>query len=155
MPALIDFGLLGITISPNSLVPSRNGGALITIDPGYVGGAIAVAPPPIEDGAIALLREISEIGETGGYEFAEIQVSRGLDQHPSATATFYTYDYPSIEIGAPINLLGINFVIAGYNATHYKTTTQQAYAISLSLVVTSPSRPLSPVISSSSSSVFL
>jgi len=134
MPALIDFGLLGITISPNSLVPSRNGGALITIDPGYVGGAIAVAPPPIEDGAIALLREISEIGETGGYEFAEIQVSRGLDQHPSATATFYTYDYPSIEIGAPINLLGINFVIAGYNATHYKTTTQQAYAISLSLV---------------------
>ena len=150
MPALIDFGLLGITPNPDIAIPlTPNGGALIILDPGYLGGAIAISPPPVNNNTLALLREINGIGETGDYEFAEIQISRGLDQHPSATATYYTYNYPSIEIGSSINLLGINFVIASYNVTHYKSTTEQAYAISFSLVgehsprgIESPLHPL-------------
>ena len=135
MPGLINVDLIGINSnSDTDSLLGLNGGALITLDAGYSVGTIVVSPSPLGNNTISLLREISGIGETGGYEFAEIQISRGLDQHPAATATFYTYNYPLIEIGAPINLLGINFVIASYNSVHYKSTTQQAYAISLSLV---------------------
>jgi len=80
-----------------------------------------------------LLNSIGAI-ELAGYEFAEVQLSRGLDQHPSATATYYSYTVPDFQIGQSLHLLGINFVIDNYSITHYKATTQNAYAITLSLI---------------------
>jgi hypothetical protein len=133
MASIIDFSSLNI--SPENAPNSNSyGGALITIEPEFNGGAIATVPLGNFENTALLLREVRGIDEVGDYDFTEIQISRGLDQHPSANATFYSYTQPSITIGDPVRLMGINFIISSYTITQYKSTIETAYAITLSLV---------------------
>lgn len=132
MASIIDFSSLNI--SPENAPNSNSyGGALITIEPEFNGGAIATVPLGNFENTALLLREVRGIDEVGDYDFTDIQISRGLDQHPSANATFYSYTQPSITIGDPVRLMGINFIISSYTITQYKSTIETAYAITLSL----------------------
>jgi hypothetical protein len=132
MASIIDFSSLNI--SPENAPNSNSyGGALITIEPEFNGGAIATVPLGNFENTALLLREVRGIDEVGDYDFTEIQISRGLDQHPSANAIFYSYTQPSITIGDPVRLMGINFIISSYTITQYKSTIETAYAITLSL----------------------
>ena len=130
MVSLIDFSVLDIPPIPEV---NPSGGALITINPENSGNAIAIFFPPNPGNSSLSLREIRPV-DTGDYEFAEIQVNRGLNQHPSATATFYSYTPPTITVGDAIRLMGINFVINNFTVTQYKSTTEEVYSTSISLI---------------------
>jgi hypothetical protein len=132
MASIIDFSTLNI--SPETITETETyGGALITIQPEFNGGAIATVPTGNFDNTALLLREVKELDEVGDYDFTDIQISRGLDQHPSATATFYSYDAPSVTIGSPVRLMEINFIISSYTITQYISTVETAYSVTLSL----------------------
>ena len=132
MPALIDFSTLNVLPETNPTL-NYSGGALITIESDFNGGAIATVPNGNLGNTVLLLREVRGIDGVGEYDFAEIQINRGLDQHPSANATFYSYTAPSITIGDTVRLMGINFIISSYTITQYKSTIETAYSITLSL----------------------
>jgi len=132
MPSIINFSILNI--SPETTTESETyGGALITIQPEFNDGAIAAVPTGNFENTALLLREVKRLDEVGDYDFTDIQISRGLDQHPSATATFYSYSEPSVTIGNPVRLMEINFIISSYTITQYKSTIETAYAVTLSL----------------------
>jgi hypothetical protein len=135
MASIIDFSTLGIspatTTESNSYV-----GALITIEPElpeFNSGAIATVPTGNYENTALLLREVRGLDEVGDYDFTDIQISRGLDQHPSATATFYSYSEPSVTIGSPVRLMEMNFIISSYTITKYKTTVETAYSVTFLL----------------------
>jgi hypothetical protein len=135
MASIIDFSTLGIP--PETTTESSSYvGALITIEPElpeFNSGAIATVPTGNYENTALLLREVRGLDEVGDYDFTDIQISRGLDQHPSATATFYSYSEPSVTIGSPVRLMEINFIISSYTITQYKTTVETAYSVTLSL----------------------
>jgi hypothetical protein len=135
MASIIDFSTLGI--SPETTTESISYvGALITIEPElpeFNSGAIATVPTGNYENTALLLREVRGLDEVGDYDFTDIQISRGLDQHPSATATFYSYSEPSVTIGSPVRLMEMNFIISSYTITKYKTTVETAYSVTFSL----------------------
>jgi hypothetical protein len=135
MASIIDFSTLNI---PSDTVSESDsyGGALITIEPDFPElniGAIAIVPIGNFENTGLLLREVKRLDEVGDYDFTEIQISRGLDQHPSATATFYSYNQPLVTIGTPVRLMEINFIISSYTIIQYKSTIETAYSVTLSL----------------------
>jgi hypothetical protein len=80
------------------------------------------------------IRPTGRLNVSSQYEFAEVQITRTLNEHPTATATFYTTEIPSITIGGQLQLLGINFVIESYSINIYKGTSGNAIAVNLSLL---------------------
>ena len=130
--SIIDFSTLDIP--PETVQESNSyGGALITIQPEFNGGAIATVPTGNFENTALLLREVRGLDDVGDYDFTDIQISRGLDQHPSATATFYSYSAPSVTIGSPVRLMEMNFIISSYTITQYISTIETAYSVTLSL----------------------
>ena len=80
------------------------------------------------------VRPTGTLNVSSEYEFAEVQVTRNLNEHPTATATFYTTEIPTVNIGGPIQVLGINFIIDSYSINIYKGSVGNAIAVNLSLI---------------------
>jgi hypothetical protein len=133
MPGIIDISFLddlAEDFSPNEspiapviiLEPDNN-------PPGFIIPVIT----PLSSNEV-YIRPTGALTVSSQYEFAEVQVTRTLNEHPSATGTFYTTEIPSIIIGSHVQILGINFVIDSYSLNVYKGTTINAIAVNLSLV---------------------
>lgn len=97
--------------------------------PGFI---VPIVNPPSAN--TVYIRPTGRLPVSNQYEFAEVQITRTLNEHPTATATYYTTEIPSIVIGTQLQLLGINFVIESYSLNVFKGTTANAIAVNLSLI---------------------